>query len=187
MTTALRIPDRLAHTVVAAFGDVGRDWLERLPTLVADAASAWQLQVGAPFEPGGNVGWVAPVRRADGTDAVLKVECRVIAIPGRPRACNIGLVAERRDFSTPTRRITSCCSSGACPARTVMTSTSRPPTKSLRRYSPSYTQSRLLQRTSSSHSRCCWSALARRCGTGSIALSSPWIEASSLGRTSCSR
>ena len=31
--------------------------------------------MGAPFEPGGNVGWVAPVRRADGSDAVLKVEC----------------------------------------------------------------------------------------------------------------
>ncbi len=75
MTTALRIPDRLAHTVVAAFGDVGRDWLARLPSLVADAACAWQLQVDAPFEPGGNVGWVAPVRRADGSDAALKVEC----------------------------------------------------------------------------------------------------------------
>src|SRR3954470_20116679 len=75
MTTALRIPDRLAHTVVSAFGEVGRNWLARLPSLVADAASAWQLHVGAPFEPGGNVGWVAPVRRADGSDAVLKVEC----------------------------------------------------------------------------------------------------------------
>src|SRR3954449_10573789 len=75
MTTALRIPDRLAHIVVSAFGDVGRIWLARLPSLVADAASAWQLQMGAPFEPGGNVGWVAPVRRADGSDAVLKVEC----------------------------------------------------------------------------------------------------------------
>jgi len=79
MTTALRIPDRLANTVVSAFGDVGRDWLARLPSLVADAAKAWQLYVGAPFEPGGNVGWVAPVRRADGSDAVLKVEC-----PGHP-------------------------------------------------------------------------------------------------------
>jgi streptomycin 6-kinase len=78
-TERLRIPDRLARTVVSAFGDVGRDWLERLPGLVADAARTWQLQVGAPFEPGGNVGWVAPVRRADGSDAVLKVEC-----PGHP-------------------------------------------------------------------------------------------------------
>jgi len=75
MTTALRIPDRLAHIVVSAFGDGGRDWLARLPSLVADAACAWQLDVGAPFEPGGNVGWVAPVRRADGSDAALKVSC----------------------------------------------------------------------------------------------------------------
>src|SRR5688500_8504912 len=79
MTTALRIPDRLARVAGSAFGDVGRDWLARLPSLVADAAIAWQLDVGARFEPGGNVGWVAPVRRADGTAAVLKVEC-----PGHP-------------------------------------------------------------------------------------------------------
>ncbi|HET6864268.1 MAG TPA: aminoglycoside phosphotransferase family protein [Solirubrobacteraceae bacterium] len=75
MTAAIPIPDRLARTVVAAFGDVGRNWLARLPSLVADAASAWELDVGAPFEPGGNVGWVAPVRRADGSHAALKVEC----------------------------------------------------------------------------------------------------------------
>jgi streptomycin 6-kinase len=75
MSTALRIPDRLEDFVVKAFGDVGRSWLARLPSLVADASSAWQLHVGTPFEPGGNVGWVAPVRRADGSDAALKVEC----------------------------------------------------------------------------------------------------------------
>src|SRR5581483_1626744 len=79
MTTALRVPGRLARTVVSAFGDVGRNWLAELPGLVAHAASAWQLDVGVPYEPGGNVGWVAPVRRADGSDAVLKVEC-----PGHP-------------------------------------------------------------------------------------------------------
>src|SRR5215471_7163616 len=79
MTAALRIPDRLQRCVITWFGDTGRDWLARLPSLVADASSAWQLQVGDPFEPGGNVGWVAPVRRADGSEAVLKVSC-----PGPP-------------------------------------------------------------------------------------------------------
>jgi streptomycin 6-kinase len=49
--------------------------MERLPDLVAHAARVWQLDVGAPFEPGGNVSWVAPVGRADGSDAVLKVTC----------------------------------------------------------------------------------------------------------------
>src|SRR3954453_24095684 len=69
----------MAHTVVSAFGDVGGIWLARLPSLVTDAARAWQWQVGAPFEPGGNVGLLAPVRRADASHAVLKVEC-----PGHP-------------------------------------------------------------------------------------------------------
>jgi len=75
MTKALPIPDRLRHVSVAYFGEVGRDWLERLPDLVAQAARVWQLDVGAPFEPAGNIGWVAPVRRADGSEAVLKVSC----------------------------------------------------------------------------------------------------------------
>jgi streptomycin 6-kinase len=75
MTTALPIPDRLRSVVVTHFGEVGSDWMERLPDLVAHAARVWQLDVGAPFEPGGNVSWVAPVARADGTEAVLKVTC----------------------------------------------------------------------------------------------------------------
>jgi streptomycin 6-kinase len=79
MTTALRIPDRLRHFVVSAHGDEGQEWLARLPSLVARVSSAWQLDVGAPFEPGGNVGWVAPVRLLDGNPAVLKV-----AFPGHP-------------------------------------------------------------------------------------------------------
>jgi streptomycin 6-kinase len=75
MTRALPIPDRLRSCVVTYFGEVGRDWLERLPDLVAHAARVWQLDVGAPFDPAGNIGWVAPVRRADGSEAALKVSC----------------------------------------------------------------------------------------------------------------
>lgn len=75
MTAAFPIPDRLRSVVVTHFGEVGSDWMERLPELVAHAARGWQLDVGAPFEPGGNVSWVAPVRRADGSAAVLKVTC----------------------------------------------------------------------------------------------------------------
>lgn len=75
MTAVLQIPDRLRQVSVAYFGEVGRDWLERLPDLVTHAARAWQLDVGAPFDPAGNIGWVAPVRRADGSEAVLKVSC----------------------------------------------------------------------------------------------------------------
>lgn len=75
MNPAVPIPDQLRDVTVTYFGEVGRDWLERLPDLVAQAARVWQLDVGAPFDPAGNIGWVAPVRRADGSAAVLKVSC----------------------------------------------------------------------------------------------------------------
>lgn len=50
----------------------GAEWLGRLPALVATCAEQWSLQVGAPFA-GGEVAWVAPVERADGSPAVLKL------------------------------------------------------------------------------------------------------------------
>lgn len=69
------IPARLAATAVAWEGERGRTWLARLPALVAELADAWDLDVGAPFEPGGQISWVAPVvRRRDGQEAVLKVQ-----------------------------------------------------------------------------------------------------------------
>jgi streptomycin 6-kinase len=75
MTEALLIPDRLRHTTLTYFGETGRQWLKRLPDLVAKAASVWQLEILGPFDPAGNIGWVAPVHRVDGSDAVLKISC----------------------------------------------------------------------------------------------------------------
>lgn len=47
----------------------------RLPALVDDVARRFQIEVGAPFQPGGCASWVAPVRqRVDGSRAVLKVQ-----------------------------------------------------------------------------------------------------------------
>ena len=60
--SGLVIPARLASTVVSWEGERGRAWLEALPSLVAEVAARWDLAVGAPFEPGGNISWVAPVR-----------------------------------------------------------------------------------------------------------------------------
>ena len=72
---AFVIPANLAATVVAWEGDNGREWLERLPGIVGDLVAAWNLQLGPPFEPGGNISWVAPARRrSDGLEAVLKVQ-----------------------------------------------------------------------------------------------------------------
>ena len=71
----LIIPAKLAATAVAWEGEMARDWLATLPTLVAEVAEQWDLEVGAPLEPGGNISWVAPVhRRRDGLDAVLKLQ-----------------------------------------------------------------------------------------------------------------
>jgi streptomycin 6-kinase len=50
----------------------GAEWLDRLPRLLAECAERWALTVGAPFQPA-SVSYVAPVTRADGTPAVLKV------------------------------------------------------------------------------------------------------------------
>ena len=50
----------------------GADWLERLPRLVAECAEHWSLDVGQAFS-GSHVSFVAPVERADGRRAALKV------------------------------------------------------------------------------------------------------------------
>lgn len=75
MAGDLLIPPRLARTAVAWEGRAGQAWLDRLPRLVDELAEAWDLEVGPPLLPGGQISWVAPVRRrADGGDAVLKVQ-----------------------------------------------------------------------------------------------------------------
>ncbi len=56
-----------------AAGAEGRDdWLEALPATIASLAKRWDLEVGEPFQPGGQTAWVAPVRQR-GLDRVLKV------------------------------------------------------------------------------------------------------------------
>src|SRR5688500_11152556 len=50
----------------------GREWLARLPGLVAALEDEWELRTGPPFTEG-VAGWTAPAVLADGTDAVLKV------------------------------------------------------------------------------------------------------------------
>jgi len=71
----LVIPPRLVATVVSWAGDAGREWLDDLPLLVDEVAAIWNLEVGSPFQPGGQISWVAPARhRGDGVDIVLKVQ-----------------------------------------------------------------------------------------------------------------
>ena len=48
-------------------------WLAALPERVEELSARWRLELGEPFEPGGNCSWVAPGTDADGRDVVLKV------------------------------------------------------------------------------------------------------------------
>jgi streptomycin 6-kinase len=69
----VRIPERVAANVrgVPAL----EQWVAQLPDTVRELADRWDLQLGEPFEPGGECSWVAPVERF-GQSLVLKVGWR---------------------------------------------------------------------------------------------------------------
>ena len=48
-------------------------WLAALPDRVEELTARWALDLGEPFEPGGNCSWVAPGTDREGRDVVLKV------------------------------------------------------------------------------------------------------------------
>jgi streptomycin 6-kinase len=69
----LEIPDALAASHARYFGEGGGAWLAALPGMVAGYLDRWTLRVdGAPTC--GAVALVLPVRCADGTAAMLKVQ-----------------------------------------------------------------------------------------------------------------
>lgn len=51
-------------------------WLAALPDRVEELTARWGLDLGEPFEPGGNCSWVAPGTDREGRDVVLKVAWR---------------------------------------------------------------------------------------------------------------
>jgi len=66
------IPSALVETIVRTWGADGARWLAELPTVVAGIATDWGIDVGEPFALL-SYHWVAPVTRADGTPAVIKI------------------------------------------------------------------------------------------------------------------
>jgi streptomycin 6-kinase len=71
---AFTVPANLAET---ARRDAGvREWIAGLSALVADLAGRWSLQVGEPFQPGGQCSWTAPTTGPEGSGLVLKVGFR---------------------------------------------------------------------------------------------------------------
>ena len=51
-------------------GEPGRDWIESLPAILDEYAERWSFSLGEPFELSYN--YVTAVKRADGSEAVLK-------------------------------------------------------------------------------------------------------------------
>ncbi|MFF2957092.1 aminoglycoside phosphotransferase family protein [Kitasatospora sp. NPDC057965] len=73
MCVPIQVPEALAASLVRFLGAEGRAWVDRLPGLARELAGRWELRPdGAPAH--GVVGLVLPVRRADGTGAVLKLQ-----------------------------------------------------------------------------------------------------------------
>ncbi len=69
---AMLLPTRFVRTIHEVFPDRGPAWLEHLPGLIADFERRWSITVGPPF-PNLSYNYVAPARRADGSQAVLKL------------------------------------------------------------------------------------------------------------------
>jgi streptomycin 6-kinase len=70
--TTVAIPEALARNTVDINGEAGVGWLRRLPNLLEECAREWRLEIGPPYGEL-SYNYVAPVTRADGTEAVLKV------------------------------------------------------------------------------------------------------------------
>lgn len=68
----IAVPDSFANNVISREGEPGREWVSTLPDLVADLLERWRCTPTASTTSGG-VGIILPVRRADGSRAVLKV------------------------------------------------------------------------------------------------------------------
>ncbi|MCH7738002.1 MAG: phosphotransferase [Chloroflexi bacterium] len=67
-----RVPDGFSQRVIDVHADAGADWLSRLAETIAECERRWSLQVLPQF-PLLSYNYVAPVTRADGTEAVLKL------------------------------------------------------------------------------------------------------------------
>ena len=73
---AFVVPENLAHSVSLEPGSARSDWVGRLPEIVARLAEHWSLRLDAPYQPGGECAWVAPVRTPAGARLVLKAGWR---------------------------------------------------------------------------------------------------------------
>jgi streptomycin 6-kinase len=67
----MNLPSSFVNNITSAFGDVGRQYLEDLPDLLAGAARRWDLTLHEPFLLSYN--YVCAATRTDGSPVVLKI------------------------------------------------------------------------------------------------------------------
>ncbi|WP_405588622.1 aminoglycoside phosphotransferase family protein [Streptomyces sp. NBC_01190] len=72
-------PERLTRTIGAWAGQAGRDWLARLPAVVADCLERWELTPERVFG-------------ADGTDGTVSMIVLVTTVDGDPAVLKVGMV-----------------------------------------------------------------------------------------------
>jgi streptomycin 6-kinase len=83
-TMVFPMPRDLVRAVEEDAREDRRDWLERLPSTVDALRARWSLDLGKPFQPGGLTAWVAPARRGERDDLVLKVGWRHLEAEHEP-------------------------------------------------------------------------------------------------------
>ena len=66
------ISARFSEQIARTFGDEGRAWLADLPCLIDHYTTRWRLTIEGSF-PNLSYNYVAPARRADGAELVLKL------------------------------------------------------------------------------------------------------------------
>lgn len=74
--TSLSLPANLVERARTQRDPRLRAWIDTLPDLVAGLSQRWDLEVGMPYQPGGESAWVAPARDGAGDELVLKVGWR---------------------------------------------------------------------------------------------------------------
>ncbi|SRR5690606_1801270 len=65
------LPQPFSQRMIDLYGERGQAWLEALPSLLETCARRWSLSLFPPFDLSYN--YVAPARREDGSDVVLKI------------------------------------------------------------------------------------------------------------------
>ncbi|HEV2361117.1 MAG TPA: aminoglycoside phosphotransferase family protein [Acidimicrobiales bacterium] len=65
-----------SNLVEGAARDGRDDWIATLPSVVGELVDRWALDLGSPFQPGGQTAWVAPALSPEHGPVVLKVGWR---------------------------------------------------------------------------------------------------------------